>query len=284
MKEKDFVLEFVRTFRSRNGEVSDVQKIDKLGRQTFRARVLYDQNKRENTGICKFYSNGDGKGWEFAAAKQLLTLLTLEKQETSSGSVLDVDYYEEKGEERIVILRTEILGKTVREETEAVPLPEVRKLSAKLFDQMCVVSGDRALVGIGMGYCGDLSAGNVVIAPDGYTVIEWDSQLGQAEMSDITRRYVALEVMNENGEIISQVLADTYSLGCLLARALMGQLEFRKIDEFISFSLIRDMIPEETHEFFEKVLAENPEERTFIDENDPCEHYLRLGRLFGINS
>lgn len=281
MKEKELVLGLVRTFRSRNGEVHEVQKIKKLGGQTYRARVLYDHGEREYLGVCKFYSSGDGKGWEFAVAKQLLTLATLEKQEISSGSVLDIDYYKEGEKEQIVVLRTEVLGKTVREETEAIPLSNVRKLSAKLFNQMCVVSADSALVSAGMGYCGDLSAGNVVGAPDGYTIIEWDSQFGQTEMRDITRRYVAPEVINENGETMSKVLADTYSLGCLLARALMGQNEFRKIDRFVSFDLIKDRVSEETYEFFEKVLAKNPEERTFGDETDSCEHYLRLGKLFG---
>ena len=282
MKEKELILRFVQTFRSRNGEVSNVEKIRRLGRQTYKARILYDHNEKEITGVCKFYSSGDGNGWEFAAAKQLLTLGTLDMKGVSSGSVLDVDYYVAEGKEQIVILREEISGNTVREEIERVPLFDVRRLSAKLFNQLCVVAVDNSLIDGGMGYCGDLSAGNVVMALDGYTVIDWDSQLGQTAMRDITAKYVAPEVMSRDVETISQVLADTYSLGCLLARALIGQREFRKIDGFVYFESIIDVTPEETHEFLKKSLAKDPEDRTFRDEVSPCEHYLRLGKLFRV--
>ena len=278
----------IEGFRQKNGKMYRVDIETKLGKATFRGKVIFDSG-REKTGVLKIYSSKDGGNWDFAACKQMSTLNFLHAKKLSSGWVMDVDEYVSQGYWGIMVLREEIKGKTIRQREEPVQLSEARKLSGKLFEQLGAVSNDKALIEMGMGYCGDISPGNVVEGDKGYSIIEWDGQLGQVGMPDITAGYVAPEVVSDvEGETVSQVLADTYSLGCVLARVLMGKTEWRKIapvGDFSSSATFEKVAPNllpDTHDFFRKVLAMDPLDRMAEGADSPGKHYRGLGKMFGV--
>ena len=287
MVESELLMSVARGFREELGGIAKFSRGGQVGRSTFRGTIHYESGEKKQ-GIFKLYSSKDGEGWVHAAAKQALILQFLEIKGCSSGRVLDVDWHEENdGSQTVAIIREEVKGKSLREIGDPMALTEVRKRVGKLFRQLMVVASDKLLVEAGMGFSGDVSSGNVILASDGFNLIEWDSQLGQTNMRDVTMGYVAPEILGEE-KTISEVLADTFSLGCVITRALIGRKSFRRIvpvgkrDKFLEFKDIENLVPAEAREFLRITLSHNPEDRVVQSNlDDPVGHYRFLGRMLG---
>lgn len=289
MVESDLLLGVARGYREELGGIAKFSRESQVGRSTFRGTIHYESGEIKQ-GIFKLYSSKDGEGWIHATAKQALILQFLEVRGCSSGRVLDVDWHKESdGSQTVAVIREEVMGKPLKEIEDPMTLTEVRKRAGKLFRQLMAVAADKLLVEAGMGFSGDVSSGNVILAGDGFNLIEWDSQLGQTNMRDVTMGYVAPEVLGEE-KTISEVLADTFSLGCVITRALVGRKSFRQIvpvgkrDKFLEFKDIENLVPVETREFLRITLSHNPEDRVVQSNlDDPVKHYRLLGKLLGVD-
>ncbi|OGC97031.1 hypothetical protein A2634_01070 [Candidatus Amesbacteria bacterium RIFCSPHIGHO2_01_FULL_48_32] len=274
--------------REQRGNISRVSKRKLLNQAgtTYLAMVEYESGKKVE-GICKEYERGQGSGWLEAATKQALVLSALEMQDNTTGKLLDVVVGVDESDrvDKVMIVRGRIEGMTLRDFVSARPLSEVRRRVGVLFSQLAQVSSDGVLINVGMAYCGDLSARNVIESGRGYEIIEWDGLLGQGGMSDLTAGYVAPEVINTEGAV-AEVQADTYSLGCVLARALIGQERFRSIvpvgdfAKFLTFDKIKNLVPREAHDFFAFTLRKSNRDRVFSGASNPTVHYQRSKELF----
>lgn len=283
----DILRGFINQDISANGNIVDVKVGKRLGSTAFKGSVIYDSG-RAIEGICKMYSNQQGNGWIEAAAKQAIILNALAMKGVDSGEILSVNSQKRRGEEEILIVRNEIIGQSLRDYEPPIILEKVRALYGNVFSQLASVSADMALEELNIEYCGDISPGNLIYdsRKQGFCIIEWDGQFGQTDMEDVTPGYVAPEVIGSDAAI-SHVLADTFSLGCVLARAIMGRKRYRnyapidQMSRFVKFDQLRRDLPSETHEFFQMILSNSIEERTPPEAENSYDHYIILGKMFG---
>lgn len=257
------------------------------GKEVFLADYTFS-SQRHLKGVAKVFS----PELKESATKEIRILKELQSNgNTESAFLLDVRDARELGFDPggIAILETLIEGNPILSQADPMKLEEVQKRSGNLFTQLSQVSRNESLIAEGIGYCGDISSTNVLKTRKWhFSIVDWGTRLGTDDQTErVTRRYVAPEVIAEVAEVLSFVHADTFSLGCVLFRAIVGKQEYAKIvpaseteTHFLSFEETRGYVPVSVHAFFRISLAHNPLERSPDNAKTPKEHFRRLKHLF----
>jgi serine/threonine protein kinase len=242
--------------------------------------VLRYSSGEEIRGLAKLFTSTEAANKE----KTILGLLE-ERQVAGIARVLEVlNPTQEINGGVSLIVESEVEGVPLGYNPKPVLLEEVRSKSSGLFEQLGAVSGDNYLMNNEVGYCGDISSRNVIDTGSRYVIVDWGTRLGWPD-SFVTRGYTAPEVLDPKAEELSYVNADTYSLGCLMARVLLGKVVFDGLIEgcrtggCVKYEQVEGLVDPEARDFFRVVLSMDPLDRVLSE--DPTDHYRKLAHLFG---
>lgn len=247
-------------------------------------RVTYDTGEVKD-GVIKIFKDVSRAGKE----RKILGRMEETNPELPLAKVFDYRMGDQVGfpPEAVVLFETKVEGPRLADEPLPRPLSQVQADGKTLFQELAAVSGDEELVREGVGYCGDISSLNVIRSSGGYSIIDWSGGQGDSSVIRVSPRYIPPEIIRKQD--VLDVNADTFSLGSLFARALLGRDNFRAMfpdngegkETFLKFDLIKEIVPQSVLGFFKKVLAEDPLERVPEGVTNARDHYLALGRMFG---
>lgn len=148
----------------------------KLGGETCKTYWAKLEGYDVSSGIAKLYSDPS------SAAKEIEILSELGKLAVE-GSARIIEVMEganlgfEKGS--LLVLESRLGGPKASWRKDPQTLEKVQQNAALMFNHLGVVSSNENLVNQGNGYCGDISAGNVIETSRGYAIVDWSGKFGR---------------------------------------------------------------------------------------------------------